>query len=76
MINFRLPGGGLFSSPKPPPLPPPPPPLPTPEDPEIKKRAKEVSQARKRAAGLTSTIKTGGLGDVSEATVTRKTLGG
>jgi len=75
MINFTLPGGSLFSAPKPPPLQPPAPPLPTPEDPAIQAKADKVATARKRAAGLSQTIQTSGLGDPSDPTVSQPTLG-
>lgn len=76
MVSFSFPGKSFFF-PSIPALPslPPPPTLPTPEDPSIKQRATDVALARKRASGLTGTIKTSGLGDTSEPTVTRKTLG-
>lgn len=74
MFDLTLPGKSLFSAPKSE-LPPPPPPLPTPEDPSIKAKADKTAAARKRASGLTSTIKTSDLGDTSGASVSRKTLG-
>jgi hypothetical protein len=62
-----------FSS-RSPSLPPPPPPLPTPEDPAVKRRGEEVRLAAQRRRGLASTVKTAGLGDVSDAETARKRL--
>lgn len=64
------------SAPAPPPLPPPLPPPPTPADPAV---ALARSRNRERAAlagGRGGTIKTGGLGLLTPATMAAKTLTG
>lgn len=67
--------GGIFSSkpskPKPPP-PPPPPPDRSQED--IQAAAEVERRRRQQAGGRGSTIKTGGLGDVSEPSLAVSTL--
>ncbi len=63
--------GSLFSSPSPPP---PLPPVPTPEDPAIDAARKKRRLAELRRKGRAATILTSGLGDRSEAPVTRPGL--
>ena len=73
-MNFTLPGGGLFSAPKPS-LPPPPPSIPDESDAEVKRKKDEARISAQRRKGLLSTNLTagGGLGS-EEATTDRKTL--
>lgn len=65
----------LFPSPKPPAAPPPPEPIPTRDDAAVENKRRELSEnlARKRRSGFAS-IRTSGLGDVSEPNVRRANL--
>ena len=73
MNALRLPGGTLFGGAKKlAPLPP----LPTREDPSIAEAREKLRLSEKKRKGIGSTILTGGLGDTTEALVTRPTLGG
>ena len=65
--------GGLFSTPKPPPITPLPP-VPTPEDPAVDQRRRDVRQALKRRRGRGSTILTSPLGDTTAPQSDRKRL--
>ncbi len=65
---YILPGFGGAPSPAPQE------PLPDPTDEENKRKAKEAQSAAKRRKGFFSTVKTSGVGDVSEANTERKTL--
>jgi hypothetical protein len=73
-LTFRLPGGSLFSSPKTPELPPLPP-VPTRDDPELEAARRKRLLAEKRRRGIIGTILTSGLGDVTQPSVRRPTLG-
>ena len=70
---MRLPGKTLFGpTPKLEPLTP----LPTREDPSIEASRTKQRLAEKRRRGIIDTIVTGGLGDTTEAPITRPKLGG
>ena len=72
---MRVPGGSIFSPPKPPALPPPPPPIPTPADPAIEEAKRKERLFAARRKGRAALVLAGEPGDLGGGSAGRSTGG-